>query len=154
VRALLKAYIDQRILLYTTRDERQDQVIDARTERLQTEMWAVVVDSVGKTPLPAQALAVSGMNDVLNSQGYAQASWWNRIPSAAWALMAIIAIFCQLLVGYRTGNAKAKRLLLLVLPLLVSISFFLIADIDSPRGGLIRVYPQNLAVLGEFLRTH
>jgi len=30
---------------------------------------------------------------------------------------------------------------MLVLPLLVSISFFLIADIDSPRGGRIRVHP-------------
>jgi len=42
---------------------------------------------------------------------------------------------------------------LLVLPLVVSISFFLIADIDSPRGGLIRVSPQNLAALAESLRA-
>jgi hypothetical protein len=34
---------------------------------------------------------------------------------------------------------------MLVLPLLVSISFFLIADIDSPRGGLIRVQPQKFS---------
>jgi hypothetical protein len=32
------------------------------------------------------ALVVSGMNDVLNSQGYTQAAWWNRIPDAAWGL--------------------------------------------------------------------
>ncbi len=34
--------------------------------------------------------------------------------------------------------------LLLVLPVIVSISFFLIADIDSPRGGIIRVLPHSL----------
>jgi len=28
-----------------------------------------------------------------------------------------------------------------------------IVDIDSPRGGLIRVVPQNLAALAESLRT-
>ena len=38
-------------------------------------------------PTPVIALAVSGMNDVLNSQGYTQAAWWNRIPIAAWGLM-------------------------------------------------------------------
>ena len=38
-------------------------------------------------PTPVIALAVSGMNDVLNSQGYTQAAWWNRIPTAAWLLM-------------------------------------------------------------------
>lgn len=33
------------------------------------------------------------------------------------------------------------------MPLVVSISFFLIADMDSPRGGIIRVLPQNLVSL-------
>jgi len=33
----------------------------------------------------------------------------------------------------------------------VSISFFLIADIDSPRGGIIRVQPQNLQSLSQSL---
>jgi hypothetical protein len=33
----------------------------------------------------------------------------------------------------------------------ISISFFLIADIDSPRGGIIRVKPQNLVSLSQSL---
>jgi hypothetical protein len=89
------------------------------------------------------------MNDVLNSQGYTQAAWWNRIPFAAWALMAAIAICCNLVIGY---SAHGKRnLVFLVFPLAVSISFFLIADIDSPRGGIIRVLPQNLISLSQSL---
>ena len=84
------------------------------------------------------------MNDVLNSQGYTQAAWWNRIPVSAWGLMVTMAICCNVLTGYGARNAKAERFLLLVLPLVVSITFMLIADIDSPRGGLIRVHPQNL----------
>jgi hypothetical protein len=86
------------------------------------------------------------MNDVLNSQGYTQAAWWNRIPQAAWALMALIAVCSNLLVGYDARNTKGGGMLL-VLPLVVSIAFLLIADIDSPRGGLIHVYPQNLQSL-------
>jgi hypothetical protein len=46
------------------------------------------------------ALAVSGMNDVLKSQGYTQAAWWNHIPVGAWLLMAAVAICANLLVGY------------------------------------------------------
>ena len=38
-------------------------------------------------------------------------------------------------VGYRAQNVRAEALLP-VLPLVVAISFLLIADIDSPRGGL------------------
>ena len=90
------------------------------------------------------------MNDVLNSEGYTQAAWWNRIPVAAWALMFGIALFCNGLLGFGARRMEAR--LFMVLPLVVAISFFLIADIDSPRGGVIRVHPQNLvslrAVLG------
>jgi predicted membrane protein len=92
------------------------------------------------------------MNDVLNSQGYTQFAWWNRMPVAAWGLMTAIATCCNLLIGY--GARRRSRLLFLVLPLAVSIAFFLIADIDSPRRGLILVQPQNLISLSQSLRSH
>jgi hypothetical protein len=154
VRALLRSYLDQRVLFYTTRDEQQLRQIDARTAQLQNELWATVVAPAAAQQTPIMALTVSGMNDVLNSQGYTQAAWWNRIPVAAWGLMAAIAICGNLLLGYGARNAKAERILLLVLPLVVSIAFFLIADIDSPRRGVILVNPQNLISLVESLRAH
>ena len=74
--------------------------IDAATAQLQTELWSAVQAAAAAKPTPVIALAVSGMNDVLNSQGYTQAAWWNRIPIAAWGLMVVIAICCNLLIGY------------------------------------------------------
>jgi hypothetical protein len=38
--------------------------------------------------------------------------------------------------------------------LLVSISFFLTADIDSPCGGLIRMRPQNYLSFAQSLKAH
>ena len=154
VRALLRNYLDQRVLFYTSRDEQQLRQIDARTAQLQTELWSAVLAPAAAQPNPLVALAVSGMNDVLNSQGYTQAAWWNRIPVAAWSLMGAIAICSNLLLGYGARSAKAGRILHLVLPLVVSISFFLIADIDSPRRGVILLNPQNLVSLAESLRAH
>src|SRR6266567_3138631 len=137
VRALLGAYLDQRVLFYTTRNAQELAGINAKTAQLQTELWSLVKVPAVAQPTPIIALAVAGMNDVLNSQGYTQAAWWNRIPLAAWGLMAGIAICCNLLIGYGAHNAKVEARLLLVLPLVVALSFFLIADIDSPRGGVI-----------------
>ena len=147
VRGLLTDYLNQRVLFYTTRSPRKLDLINASTARLQSDLWSVIQLCAVAQPTPVMAVVVSGMNDVLNSQGYTQAAWWNRIPTAAWALLGAIAICSTLLLGYtsRLRDGKAKRFF--ILPLIVSISFFLIADLDAPRGGFIRVSPQNLMSL-------
>lgn len=148
VRELLRKYLDQRVLFYTTRDELRLKQVDADTANLQTELWSAVRI---ERPTPTVALAVSGMNDVLNAQGYTQAAWWNRIPGSAWGLIGAIAICCNMLLGYCAH--KTNWLLFLVFALVVSTSIFLIADIDSPRGGVIRVLPQNLVALSRSLQA-
>jgi hypothetical protein len=151
VRAQLAKYLDLRVEFYRTRDRPELQKINADTGQLQTEMWTAAQTPALAQPTPVMALAVAGMNDVLNSQGYTQAAWWNRIPTAAWSLMIAIAISCNLLVGYGARGAHVRSAVLLILPLFVSIAFLLIADIDAPRGGLIHVPPQNLVSLAESL---
>jgi hypothetical protein len=151
VRAQLRKYLDLRIQFYRTRDTGGLHRINSDTAQLQDQMWFAVQDPAVAQPSPVIALAVAGMNDVLNSQGYTQAAWWNRIPGAAWSLMFAIAIACNLLIGYASHGAGAKSGLLFVLPLVVSISFLLIADIDSPRGGFIHIVPQNLVSLSQSL---
>ncbi len=152
VRELLRQYLAERITYYMNRDPRQIVELDAGTTKLQSELWSSVVPATQRQPTPVVALAMSGMNDVLNSQGYTQAAWWNRIPVAAWGMMGLIAIACNLLLGY--GERRRGMLLLLVLPVIISISFLLIADIDSPHGGVIRVLPQNLLALSPSMRAH
>ncbi|MGO9021755.1 MAG: hypothetical protein ACLQVJ_25750 [Syntrophobacteraceae bacterium] len=154
IRELLRNYLDQRVLFYTATDEQQIPQINDRTAQLESELWSVVLAPASAQPTPTAALVVAGMNDVFNSQGYTQAAWWNRIPTAAWVLMAVIAVFCNVLIGYGSRNVKAERLMLLILPFVVTMAFFLIADIDSPRNGVIRVHPHNLISLVESLRAH
>ena len=151
VHALLKSYLDQRILFYLTRSEHELRQIDTRTAQLQAEMWSATSTSVAVLPPPMATFILGGMNDVLNSQGYTQAAWRNRIPIAAWILLVVISIFCNLLVGY---DAPRKSVFfLLIFPIALSVSLFLIADIDSPRHGIIRVRPQNLESLAESLHS-
>jgi hypothetical protein len=153
VRTLLRDYLAQRILFYTTSDEDTLRRIASRTAQLGTELWsAAQVPPTQGTPVVS--LAVSGMNDVLNSQGYTQAAWWNRIPAASWALMAAIAVCSNFLVGYGARRTKMGLIQLLIFPLILSIAFFLIADIDSPRRGLIHVRAQNLTSLAQSLEAH
>jgi hypothetical protein len=150
VRSLLRNYLDQRILFYQERGSNLDE-INARTAQIQNDLWSAIQTAASAQPTPIVSLVVSGMNDVLNSQGYTQAAWWNRIPLAAWNLMFLIAICGNLMLGYYLHNLKIRGALSLVLPLILSISFLLIADIDSPRRGFVHVHPQNLISLSQSL---
>lgn len=143
--ALLANYLYQRINGYKSSDERQLRQTNAETARLQMEMWSAVEAPAVEKPTPVAALILWGMNDVLNSQGYTQAAWRNRIPIAAWTLLVVISIFCNVLVGFGVHGRSA--LLLWILPIALSVSLCLIADIDSPGYGLIHVHPVNLESL-------
>ncbi len=149
VRTLLVNYTHERILFYLTRSARDLGPVNAETAQLQTELWSTVVGPARSQPNAVTGLVASGMNDVLNSQGYTQAAWWNRIPPSAWTLMLAIAVCCNVLIGYCVRRTGAEVVVFLVMTLVVAISFFLIADIDSPRGGIIRVRPQNLESLAQ-----
>jgi hypothetical protein len=141
VRELLRAYCDERVSYYMARDEQRVGEIDIDTRKLQSELWAAVARVATAQPTPIIALTVAGMNEVLNSQVATQAAWWNRIPFTAWALMGLIAVACNLLMGYGEHRTTA---FLVILPMIISTSLFLIADIDSPRTGIILVQPLNL----------
>jgi hypothetical protein len=144
VRVLLTRYVDLRIRDYEVRGKAAVEQLKDQTEQVQVQLWSAARAPAMAQPSPLTALTVSGMNDVLNSQGYTQAAWWNRIPLSGWWLMAAIAAVSCLLVGYGAKAFKAEAYFIWVLPMVISIAFFLIADIDSPRGGLVRVRPDNL----------
>ena len=144
IKGLLNEYLDQRILFYSKQDKETAKQITQRTLELEKALWNELLPIARTQSTPTMALVISGMNDVINSRGYTQAAWWNRIPAAAWWLMAAIAIGANILVGFGARNFKGNVGLFMLFPMMVSIAFFLIADIDSPKGGIIRIDPSNL----------
>jgi len=147
IKAGLIRYTNLRLADFGTRDRQELGSIGRDTAALQAELWRLAAQVAQDKPTPIGALVVAGMNDVLNSQDYSEAARINHIPLGAWFLMILIALFGCTVQGYGAkGNAR-KGLLITVLPITVALSLALIADIDSPRGGIIRVEAQNLARL-------
>jgi len=151
VRSLLLDYLRTRVSFYATDDEAALRKVSMQTANTRARLWATLTATAADASRPLSGLAVSGMNDVFNAQRATSAAWVNRIPLEAWGLMFLIAVGCNVMLGY---NARKLSPLLVVLPILVAIAFMLIADIDSPRNGVIRVTPTNLINLLESLAPH
>ncbi len=151
VRAVLRSYLDQRLRYFSTRNPFALDVTNVATAKLQAELWATVTGPALANPNSVTALVASGVNDVVNAKGDTHAAWSNRIPGTAWMMMGAIAIFSTVLVGIGLRRGSGFSHMLAVLPLVIAIAFFLIADIESPRMGIIRVMPDNLVGLAESL---
>ncbi len=147
----LRQYNGLRIRFYTTSDHLKVKELSGATEQAQSQLWNTVASAARADPTPLSALAVASINDVLNAQGYAQAAAWNRLPEGAWILLYVLGIITTGMIGYRFQKGTRDRGHMLILPAIVSIAFFLIADIDCPQWGVIRVLPDNLQALAATL---
>lgn len=147
MKSALFDYARLRVSYYRTGDRARQTQIARETATLQARLWDLA-KQVGKDqPTPIGSIVVTGMNDVLNSQDYSEAARINHIPLGAWFLLIAIGGFACIVQGYGARGALRKGWLVTVLPVTVSLSVALIADIDSPQGGIIRVQPQNLSRL-------
>jgi len=147
IKAGLIRYTELRLADFGTRDRPALERIHRDTATVQSELWRLAVQVAQDKPTPIGALVVAGMNDVLNSQDYSEAARINHIPLGAWFLMILIALLACVVQGYGTKGKLRKSLLITILPVTVALSLALIADIDSPRRGLIRVQPLDLTRL-------
>jgi hypothetical protein len=85
---------------------------------------------------------VQALNDAIDLSEKRLAALETRIPAAIWCMLALIALLTCLLVGY--SMRRRFLLVMLVSPLMIAIVMGLIADLDSPRTGLIRVSQQSM----------
>ena len=76
-----------------------------------------------------------------------------RLPGSIWSTLYFVAVLGMSLIGYHAGLAGSCRsLAILALVLAFSAVLTLIADIDRPQEGLLRVSPQPLMDLQKSLR--
>jgi hypothetical protein len=153
LRALMSNYLNERIRFYVSRDENDLPQIARRTAELQTAMWDAVRAPANAQRNAVDALVVAGMNEVLDDQGYTQAAWRNRLPIETWVLMLAIALFANLFIGFSKPPAVSRFGAVTTMPLIISIAFMLIGDIDSPRGGFVNIEPHNLLEVAHELKS-
>ena len=153
IRDLLARFIEVRIQFYQEADPVRLAQVDAQTTKLEDELWSLVSSiAVRPNPPPSLSLVAAGMNDVLGSENYTQGAWRNQIPLGAWGVLLVVALAANYLLG--ASEQRRTTALLVALPLIISTPIFLIAEIDTPRAGIIRVTPENLVALRHSLQSY
>jgi hypothetical protein len=143
VLGLLREYVEARIAFAKAgRNERDFQVSQAHTKQLQNEMWQQSVAIAQDKATPITAIFIQTLNDSIDLSEKRLAALETRIPLAIWLMLVFMSVLACLLTGY--SMRQRFVLVMLISPLMIAVVLALIADLDSPRTGLIRVGQQSL----------
>lgn len=133
-RALLREYVDVRIK--GALDPGTLPQALKRSAELHDQLW-----SHASTPALQQALIQ--VMDVHSKR--MTAGLHNRLPPTIWIALYSMAILAMAMAGYRAGLAGRRSIVaMLALGLAFSAVIVLIADLDRPQEGLLRVSQQAL----------
>jgi hypothetical protein len=143
MRQLFRDYLDTRIETYRTSEDLADvQAKLSRAAALQGKIWETAVDAFRRpeSPTYAATLSLSALNDMIDITTTVVAATQNHPPPVVFALLAGLNLISALLVGYATSQTKSRTWFhVLILATTVSLTFYVIIDLEFPRLGLIRI---------------
>lgn len=149
LRPLLESYLNDRINFFNP--EVVDEPLSYREKSfiMQLSIWNKIIQEQKNIDSRDHHKLMDVYSHLYETLLQTEASWENQIPIAAWVLLFICAIVACVLIGYDLRGVKGKNGLPIFVPLLISLSFFIIAEIDTPATGFIEVTPDNLVSLQE-----
>jgi hypothetical protein len=137
-RALLRKYADARVDLDSSvLDSAGAREAADRSRKIQRQLWedAEAVARTDRTPITAAYL--TSLNQTIDLDEQRLAAMENRIPIAIWVLILCVSAIAIL----SRGLTLSRRfwLTLVLGPITIAIVLALVADLDSPGNGLLRL---------------
>jgi hypothetical protein len=149
---LLREYVDARLELDSVgvNASRFNEAV-SRAKRLQEDLWLDAVTVAQNDRSAVTAVYINSLNETIDLHEKRVAAFENRVPQPIWLLIisvSLIAVFTR-------GSTLTTRfwLTLVLLPITIAIVVSLIADLDSPSRGLIRLDQRALQRLKADLST-
>jgi hypothetical protein len=144
IRALLRDYVDTRLEAV-----RSGNIAEAvrQSENIQSQLWTDAVGVGEKNPNSiVVGLFVQSLNEMIDLHAKRlQAGLRSRIPGAIWVGLLAVAVLSLAAMGYLEGLPGSRRsLAVFAVAVAFSVVIELIADLDRPRGGVLRVSQQPL----------
>jgi hypothetical protein len=143
-RTLLRNYVNARV--EAVRSNKTTEGIRL-SENIQNELWAQTTTVAEKNPNSiVVGLFVQSLNQVIDLHAErVQASLRSRIPGAIWIGLFAVAALSLAGMGYHAGMVGTRRsLAILAVAFTFSVVIELIADLDRPQEGVLKVSQQAL----------
>jgi len=149
---LLRDYVDTRVVMFgDATSDSQREASATHSKQIQDQLWSGAVAASQQSPTPITSIYVQALNEMIDLDGKRVAARANRIPADIWFLLSILSVMTTIVVGY--GQRRRAVLTTIVPVLTIAIAMSLIADLDTPTHGLIRVDQRSMQSLSVDLKS-
>ena len=108
---------------------------------LQNEIWTGALAALKEAPPQATIVVVPALNEMINVPTARAIALHTHTPKLIFAVLLILGLVCSLLAGYVLGNTKTRHawIHLFAFAVVVSLTIYIVFDLDYPRFGFIRL---------------
>ena len=141
VRGLFREHVDVRLEQAPATEPDISKRLAARAAEVQSAIWRQAVDAAPRCESDqAAAILLSSLNEMFDAAARHQASYDAHTPTLILVLVLVVGAFSGLLAGYDMGGRGPFNWLhAIAFAIVVSLTVWVIYDLEMPRYGLIRV---------------
>lgn len=143
VRQDFRDYIDARLAIYAdVRDPQKLQAAQVHAAAMQARLWTHVMAATAATPgVPPTTLLVPAVNQMFDMATTRTVASQAHPPTIIFAMLGFLALACSMTAGFSMGNGHRGRqsLHILAFSTAVTLTLYVILDLEYPRMGLIRI---------------
>lgn len=142
LKELFRSYVDMRVSMYRNmEDQTATNARLAKQAVLQSEIWAKSVSACRNPNAPASAamLMLPALNEMIDITTTRVVATQNHPPVTIFIMLGGLSLFSALLAGYGMSCRGRSWLHVITYAAILSITLFVILDLEYPRRGLIRV---------------
>jgi len=142
LREQFRQYTETRLAVYRAlSDIETSNNLAAKAAALQKEIWAGAVTATRDAPPPAPLLLLPALNEMIDITTTRAVALRTHTPWIIMSALIFLALFCALLAGYGLASRRPFDTYLhrIGFAFILTLTLYVIVDLDHPRFGLIRV---------------
>jgi len=142
LRMKFRAYTDSRMAVYgALPDKAASEAHAARAVKWQAEIWTDSIAALRNAPPQASLLVIPALNDMIDITTTRTIALQTHTPEVILGALVVLTLACALLVGYGLAGGKpfATNFHMIGFALMMTVTIYVILDLDHPRVGLIRL---------------
>lgn len=142
LRGKFRSYTEARLAVYRALPDLQaSNAAAARATALQSEIWTDSITALRSAPPQASLLLLPALNDMIDITTTRAIALRSHTPPMILGALVLLTLICSVFVGYGLAGGKpfATNLHMIGFALMMTLTIYVILDLDNPRVGLIRL---------------